>query len=157
MPTPTTADEYLAGVQGPQRELVDAVVAVVRTSLPEGYEERMQWGTIGWSVPLSLYPAGYHTTPGTPLPYASVAARKSGMSLYLMGLYTVSGAAGETNETAWFGEAWRATGRKLDMGKSCVRLKRLEDAALDVIGEAIARIPVARYIAAYEQVLGRAR
>lgn len=155
MPTkPATVDEYLASLPDDRRELVDAVRAAVNAHLPAGYEEGMQYGMIGWFVPHSLYPAGYHTDPKQPLPYLALASQKNHLSLYLMGLYVgaaVDGSDGaDSADVQWLREAWAATGKKLDLGKSCLRFKRLDDLALDVVGEAVARVPVATYIERYE-------
>lgn len=156
----TTIEEYLAGLTDERRELVEAVRAVVNANLPEGYQEAMQYGMPGWSVPHEIYPAGYHVDPTQPLPLASLASQKQHVSLYLTGMYlgglgAGDGAAVETEETAWFREAWAATGRKLNMGKSCVRFKRLDDVAVDVLGEAIRRLPVDEYVRRYEAVRPR--
>lgn len=154
----TTADEYLAELSGDRRELVGAIRDVVNANLPEGYQEAMQYGMIGWSVPHAVYPAGYHADPRQPLPLAGLASQKRYVSLYLMGTYcgcaepSEARGAGETDEMTWFRQAWLATGRHLDMGKSCVRVKKLDDVAFDVIAEAIRRLPVAEYIARYEAV-----
>jgi hypothetical protein len=153
-----TVDQYLAELPEHRRALVGAIRDVVNANLPDGYQEAMQYGMIGWSVPHERYPAGYHADPTQPLPLAAVASQKHHVSLYLMGTYcgpTDPSSAGEpieTDEVAWFRHAWLATGRRLDMGKSCVRFKKLEDVALDVVAEAIRRLPVDEYIARYEAV-----
>jgi hypothetical protein len=152
-----TVDQYLAELPDERRQLVAAVRDVVNANLPEGYQEAMQYGMIGWSVPHGRYPPGYHTDPRQPLPLAGLASQKRYVSLYLMGVYCgcVEHGSGETVETPdaeWFRESWLATGRRLDMGRSCVRFKRLDDVALDVVGEAIGRLPVDAYIVRYEAV-----
>lgn len=155
----TSADEYLAGLSDERRELVGAIRDVVNANLPDGYQEAMQYGMIGWSVPHDLYPAGYHTDPKQPLPLAALASQKQYVSLYLMGTYCGCADPGstESDEVAWFRRAWAATGRRLDMGKSCVRLKKSDDVAFDVIAEAIRRLPVDEYVARYEAVRPPAR
>jgi hypothetical protein len=100
----------------------------------------MQYGMIGYYVPHRVYPAGYHCDPKQPLPFAALASQKNYMSLYLMCVY------GDSPLAKWFREAWAKSGKKLDMGKACVRFKKLEDLALDVIGEAIRRVPARKYI-----------
>lgn len=153
-----TIDQYLAALSDERRALVAAIRDVVNANLPDGYQETMQYGMIGWSVPHDRYPAGYHTDPSQPLPFAALASQKQHVSLYLMGTYcgsaehTAAGEPDETYEVSWFREAWLATGRKLNMGKSCVRVKKLDDVALDVVAEAIRRLPVDEYIARYEAV-----
>jgi hypothetical protein len=139
-----TVSEYLRSLPADRRAALTAVRKVVLENLPEGYEECMQYGMIGYVVPHSLYPAGYHCNPAQPLPYASLGSQKNYMSLHLMSVY----AHAETGE--WFRKAWQATGKKLDMGKACVRFKRLEDVPLLVLGQAIARTPVKQYIAVFE-------
>lgn len=146
----SSVEQYLAELTDDRRELVGAVRDVVNGHLPDGYQEAMQYGMIGWSVPHALYPAGYHTDPKQPLPFAALASQKSKVSLYLMALYIGADVAAESPDVTWFQEAWRATGKKLDMGKSCVRFSRLDQVPLEVVGQAIARIPVQDYIARYE-------
>jgi hypothetical protein len=142
--------QYLAELPPERRPAMEAVRQLVRDNLDPAYQEAMQYGMIGWSVPHSLYPAGYHTDPKQPLPFAALASQKNHMSLYLMCTYV----DGEENpEANWFRSAWAKTGKKLDMGKSCVRFKKLDDLALDVIAEAIRRVPAKAYIARYEKNL----
>jgi hypothetical protein len=107
----------------------------------------MQYGMIGYYVPHRVYPAGYHCDPRQPLPFAGLAAQKNSISVYLMCVY------GDTSHNNWFRDAWAKTGKKLDMGKACIRFKRAEDAALDVIGEAIRRVPAQKYIEGIQSVL----
>jgi hypothetical protein len=107
----------------------------------------MQYGMIGYCVPHSLWPAGYHCDPKQPLTFASLGNQKNHMALYLMCVY------GHEETRAWFEEAWRASGKKLDMGKACARFKRLEDLPLDVVGQVIARVPVDEFLSRYQQVL----
>jgi hypothetical protein len=140
----TTVEEYLAGLPDDRRQAIEAVRAVILENLDKDYEEGMQYGMIGYYVPHSVYPAGYHCDPRQPLPFAGLASQKNYNSLYLMCVY------GATEHSQWFREAWAKTGKKLDMGKACVRFKRLEDLALDAIGEAIRRVPAKKYIAICE-------
>ena len=107
----------------------------------------MQYGMIGYYVPHSVYPPGYHCDPKQPLPFAGLASQKNYMSIYLMCIY------GDGEHAAWFREAWAKTGKKLDMGKSCIRFKKLDDVPLKVIGQAIKRVPVKKYIEHYESVI----
>lgn len=142
-----TVKEYLASLPADRREAIAAVRAVVLKSLPKGYEEGMQYGMIGYHVPHSVFPAGYHCDPEQPLPFAGLASQKNHMAIYLMCVY------GDAEHEAWFRKAWSKTGKRLDMGKSCVRFKKLEDVALEVIGEAVRRVPVKKFVAHYESVL----
>ncbi len=142
-----TVNEYLASLPADRRADVESVRAAILKNLDKGYEEGMQYGMIGYYVPHSIFPAGYHCDPKQPLPFASLAAQKNNISVYLMCIY------GDTDHHAWFREAWAKTGKKLDMGKACVRFKRAEDAALEVIGEAIRRVPAKKYIEHVQGVL----
>ena len=143
-----TVDEYLAALPENRRTAISAVRKVILANLPEGYEECMSYGMIGYVVPHRIYPAGYHCDPKLPLPYANLGSQKNHMALYLMSVY------GDPATEKWFRNAWAATGKKLDMGKSCVRFRTLDDVSLDVIGKIIARVPVKKYIARIEQILG---
>ena len=143
----TTVEDYLAELPEDRRAAISAVREVILANLPAGYEERMQYGLIGYVVPHSLYAAGYHCDPKQPLQFAGLGSQKNHMSLYLMCIY------GNSSMLDWFREAYLATGKGLDMGKACVRFKKLDDLPLDVVGQAIARVPVATYIAAVEAAL----
>ena len=144
----TTVDEYLANLPTDRREAISEVRRVILANLPKGYEECMTYGMIGYVVPHSIYPAGYHCDPKLPLPYANLGSQKNHMALHLMSVY------GDPATEKWFRAAWEATGKRLDMGKACVRFRKLDDVPLDVIGQIIARVPVQKYIAHIEQVLG---
>jgi len=145
----TTVEQYLAELPVERRAAIESVRTVVLNDLPKGYEEGMQYGMIGYYVPHSLYPAGYHCDPRQPLPFAGLASQKNHMVLYLMCCY------GDPDEAKWFEQAWTKTGKKLDMGKSCVRFKKIEDVALEVVGQAVKRMPVRKYIAQYESALSK--
>lgn len=147
--TAKTVDEYLAGLPPDRRTAISAVRDVVLANLPKGYEETMQYGMISYVVPHSIYPNGYHCKPSEPLTYAFLGSQKNHMAIYLCTVY------GHKETEAWFRKAYEATGKKLDMGKSCVRFKKLEQLPLEVIGQVIARTPVDKYIAGVEQALNR--
>jgi Domain of unknown function (DU1801) len=145
----TTVASYLASLPNDRRQAIEAVRNTILANLDEDFEEGMQYGMIGYYVPHRIYPAGYHADPKQGLPFAALASQKNYMSVYLMGLYTGT----DNNLTRWFQEAWAKSGKKkLDMGKSCIRFKKVDDLALDVIGEAIRRRPAKAYIEAYESV-----
>jgi hypothetical protein len=146
-----TVKEYLAALPPDRRAAIEAVRQVLLKNLDKGYEEGMQYGMIGYYVPHRLYPAGYHCDPRQPLPFAGLASQKNYMSLYLGCVY------GPTEHAEWFRTAWARTGKKLDMGKACIRFKKLEDLALDVIGQAIRRVPAKQYISDYQTTLKDAR
>ena len=137
----STVAQYLAALPADRRAAISAVRDAINENLPNGYEEGMQFGMIGYYVPLERYPDTYN---GQPLGIASLANQKRHVSLYLMGIYA------NDFDARWFKEAWQATGKRLDMGKSCVRFKTIDDVPLDVIGAAIARTTVDDFIAAYE-------
>ena len=141
-----TVEEYLAGLPADRRATLQAVRQVILDHLPTGYEECMTYGMIGYVVPHSLYPAGYKCDPKLPLPFVNLASQKNHMALYLMSVY------GDPETEQWFRKAWLAAGQKLDMGKCCVRFKRLEDVPLKVVGQIIARVPVKEYIVRIEKV-----
>lgn len=151
---PTTVADYLASLPADRRAALEAVRKVILANLDRDFAEGMQYGMIGYFVPHSRYPAGYHCDPKEPLPFAGLASQKGHMSVHLMGLYVGpdGGPGGETALVRWFREAWTKTGRKLDMGKCCVRFKKLEDVPLDVLGEAFRRLPAKTYIQRYEAV-----
>jgi hypothetical protein len=146
-----TVDQYLAELPEDRRQAIAAVRKVIRKNLDKDFEEGMQYGMIGYYVPHRLYPAGYHCDPRQPLPYACLASQKNHMSLYLMPLY------GDAAALKWFQGAWAKTGKKLDMGKSCIRFKKVDDLALDVIGEAFQRTNAQRYIKLYESAIKNMR
>ncbi len=137
-----TVADYLAGLPPPRRAVVSAMRDFVNTHLPQGYEEEMSFGMIGWCIPLARYPGTYN---GKPLGYVALAAQKNSYSLYLMGVY----ADGEQERR--LRAAAGAQGSKLDMGKSCLRFRKPEDLPLDAIGGLIASISVQDYIARYER------
>jgi len=142
-------DEYLAELPEDRRAALSAVRKVILANLDPQYAEGMQYGMIGYAIPHSVFPKGYHCDPKQPLPFAALASQKNYMSLYLMGLYCGAGEGEETGDASWFREAWARSGRKLDMGKACIRFEKLDDLALDVLAEAIRRVPVQRYLELY--------
>ena len=144
---PKTPKEYLDGLPEDRRKAIARVRAAVNKGLPKGYREGMQYGMIGWYVPHSVYPAGYHCDPSEPVPRASLASQKNYMSLYLMCIY------GDEEHRAWFEREWAKTGKKLSMGKSCIRFKKVEDVPLELITEAVARVPVETFLARYEAAI----
>ena len=136
-----TAAEYLAGLPAERRAVVSALRDVVLRALPAGYEERTGWGMLTYVVPLARYPQTYN---GQPLLYAALAAQKSHYALYLTAPYQSEA------ELARLRDGFARAGRRLDMGKSCVRFRRLEDLPLDVVAESIASTPPDAFVAQYE-------
>ncbi len=143
----TSIAAYLAELPDERRQAIEAVRAVIRKNLDAGFEEGIQYGMIGYFVPHSLYPSGYHCDPRQPLPFAALASQKNYMSLYLMSVYS------ESNQRKQFEAAWAKSGKKLNMGKACIRFRKLEDVALDAIGEAIRRVTAKGYIDVCERIL----
>jgi hypothetical protein len=146
--TATSVAGYLAELPKEKREVLAAVRAVIRKNLPGGYREGMLWGMIGYAIPLERYPETYN---GQPLCYAALAAQKNHFALYLMSAY------GDPGEAKRLKQGFAKAGKRLDMGKSCVRFRRLEDLPLDVIGKVIAATPPDVYIARYEAIRRRSR
>lgn len=139
----TTVDQYLATLPADRRAAIARVREVVNANLPAGLEEGMQYGMISWFVPLARYPDTYNKQPAA---IASLASQKQYMSLYLMTVY------GDAPTERWFRAAFAAAGKKLDMGKSCVRFKTIDALPLDVIGQAIARVSVDKFVAKMKAV-----
>jgi len=140
----TTVDQYLAELPAARREAIEAVRVVILENLSTGYEEGMQYGMIGYYVPHSVYPAGYHCDSRQPLPFAALASQKNYMSIYLNCIYS------NPDQEAWFREAWAKSGKKLDMGKSCIRFKSIDDVPLAVIGQSVKRVPMKKFVEYYE-------
>ncbi len=132
-----TVEEYLASLSPERRADIEAVRAEILANLPAGYEETMNWGMISYEVPLETYPDTYN---GKPLMYAALASQKNHMAVYLTAVY----AQDETRDA--FLDAYRATGKKLDVGRSCVRFKKLEDLPLELIGKTIAGTSVDTFV-----------
>jgi hypothetical protein len=145
-----SVEDYLSKLPGDRRAALEAVRETILKNLDSGYEEGLQYGMIGYYVPHRLFPAGYHCDPKQPLPFAGLASQKNYMSVYLMCTY------GDSEHGKWFLDAWKKSGKKLDMGKSCIRFKNVEDLALDVIGEAIRRVPAQAYVDHYQKVRAEA-
>lgn len=141
-----TVEEYLASLPEGRQEAISMVRSVILDHLPDGYEEEMRWGMICYEVPLAIQPDTYN---GKPLMYAALASQKRHMAVYLSGVY----ADPVTRED--FEQAYQATGKRMDMGKSCVRFRRLDDLPLDVIGEAVARYEVEDFVDLYHRGRGR--
>ncbi len=135
----TTPAAYLASLPPERRKVIEAVRAVVKKRLPKGYVEAMNWGMLSYEIPLSRYPDTYNKQP---LMYVALAAQKNNYALYLTG----AGVSSETALMARLAAAYTAAGKKLDMGKSCLRFKSLDELPLDVIGDIVASMSVERRI-----------
>ncbi len=140
-----TVAAYLASLPEERRAAIAAVRDVVNANLPDGYEEAIQYGMISWIVPFSMKPDTYNKQP---LTIASLAAQKNHMALYLLGVY------GSKKVETWFRKAFADAGKKLDMGKSCVRFTKLDALPLSVIGEVITKVPPEALIEAHDAAHG---
>ena len=137
-----TVQEYLSELDPVRRAAISSVRDTVLANLPVGYSEEMSFGMIAYVIPLEQFPDTYN---GQPLMFAALASQKRHMSLYLMNVY----AGGELQE--WFVTSYRATGKRLDMGKACVRFKTLDELPLELVGEAIARTSVGEFLEIYSR------
>jgi len=133
----STVVEYLAELPEERRAAIEAVRQVILKNLPKGYEEVMNWGMITYQVPLETYADTYNKKP---LMYAALAAQKNHMAVYLTAIYMNEKASRE------FETAYRATGKRYDVGKSCVRFKELVDLPLELIGESIASLHISEFV-----------
>ncbi len=137
----TTVQEYLNALPPERKNALIAVRAEILSNLPKGYEEVFAYGMLGYVIPLKRYPVTHNKQP---LLLAALASQKNYMTVYLMTVY------GDKKTEAWFRDAYAKSGKKLDMGKSCVHFKKLDDLPLDLIGKVIARVSVEQYIKHYE-------
>ena len=140
----STVVEYLAELPEERRVAIEVVRQVILKNLPKGYEEAMNWGVITYQVPLEIYPDTYNKKP---LMYAALAAQKNHMAVYLTAIYMNEKASRE------FEEAYIATGKRYDVGKSCVRFKELVDLPLELIGESIASLQVSEFVERVKEAL----
>ena len=133
-----------------RRQAFSKLRAVIKKNLPKGFKEEMTYGMIGFVVPHSKYPAGYHCDPKQPLPFMNIASQKNFIAVYHMGVY------GDPKLLKWFAEAHaKASAKKLDMGKSCMRYKKPEDIPFELIGELASKITPDEWIAIYEKAIKR--
>jgi len=137
-----TVDEYLAELPDDRRLAIETVRDTILANLPAGFEEVMNWGMITYQVPIETFPDTYN---GKPLMYAALASQKNHMAVYLTSVYSLPGQAEE------FEAAYRATGKRYDMGKSCVRFRNLDDLPLELIGATIAAVDVETFVTEVEE------
>lgn len=141
---PATVTQYLAALEPERKKALQALRKVIKANLDPKVKEGIQYGMIGYFIPHSVYPDGYHCSPDQPLPFMSIASQKNHMAVYLFCIY------GDEAEAARFEKQWAKSGKKLDMGKSCVRFKRLEDVCLTSLAAAVKRMTAAKFIKHYE-------
>ena len=141
----TPVKEYLDALPEDRRKVISGLRTKIQKALPAGYSEVMQYGMISYVVPLAKFPDTYN---GQPLTVVSLASQKQHMAVYLLGLY------GDEKLRAWFEKAWAKSGKKLDMGKSCLRFKKIEDLDVGLVEEAVGKVGVGELIAQHEAVHG---
>lgn len=147
---PATTDEYIAALSADRKEIIAAMRDTVRKNLPKGFQEEMSYGMIGFVVPHSLYPSGYHCDQKLPLPFISIASQKTHIGFYHMGMYA------DQQLLDWFTAEWpNYSKKKLDMGKSCIRFKKPEDIPLDLIAELVKKMNPKDWINLYESKVKR--
>lgn len=143
---PTTVDEYMATLPEDRKKAIAELRKVIKKNIPKGFQEEISYGMPGYVVPHSKYPAGYHCDPKLPLPFLSFASQKNFIAIYHMGIYA------DAKLLQWFTEAHaKASAKKLDMGKSCLRYKKLEDIPYQLIGELVSKITADDWIEMYER------
>ncbi|MCH8906421.1 MAG: DUF1801 domain-containing protein [Candidatus Heimdallarchaeota archaeon] len=136
-----TVEQYLDELPDDRKQAMAVVREIILEQLPDGYEETMQWGMISYVIPLKIFPDTYNKLP---LGYVSLASQKNYMTVYLNNIYSSKEA------TEWFYSEYDKSGKKIDMGKSCVRFKKLEDLPLQLIGQAIAKDSVENFLKLYK-------
>ncbi len=145
-----TPQEYMDNLPEDRKEAMNRLREVILENLPEGFQEHMSYGMVGWVVPHSAYPAGYHCDPKLPLPFLSIASQKNFIAVYNMGIYA------DKDIYDWFvAEFPNHSKYKLDMGKSCIRFKKPDAIPFGLIGELVAKITPTQWIDRYEQGLKR--
>ena len=146
----STPDQYIAELPEDRKEVMQKLRDTVKKNLPKGFEETMQYGMLGYVVPHSIYPDGYHCNPKDALPFMALASQKNHIGFYHMGIYS------DPDLMKWFTEEYpkHATG-KLDMGKSCIRFKNPKKIPFELLGELTTKVSVAEWIAKYESILKR--
>lgn len=141
-----TVEEYISQIPEERRDAFRKLLETIDSNLPKGFVQNMQYGMVTWCVPLETYPSGYHCTKNAPLPFLSVASQKNFVAFYNMGIYA------EPKILDWFVEEFpKHSKKKLDMGKSCIRFKKVEDIPYELMGELCTKISVDEWIAIYEK------
>ena len=142
----TTPEQYIAEMPIERQATFKKLQATIKKNLPKGFKETMCYGMIGYVILHSIYPAGYHCDPKQALPFMNIASQKNFIAVYSMGVYA------RPELLKWFTAAHKkATSKKLDMGKSCIRYKKPEDIPIDLIGELASKVTVDEWIGFYEK------
>lgn len=148
--TAKTPAEYVDSLPDERKSVIENIRKTVLDNLPEGFEETMGYGMLGYVVPHSIYPSGYHCDPKTPLPFISVASQKNFIAFYHMGIYA------DESLLNWFiAEYPKHCKTKLDMGKSCIRFKKMNDIPYELLGQLVTKMSVQDWISLYEKNLKR--
>jgi uncharacterized protein YdhG (YjbR/CyaY superfamily) len=146
----TSVDQYINEAPEDRRAALQQLRAIILKNLPEGFQEEMSYGMIGYVVPHSIYPKGYHCTPELPLPFMSFASQKNSINFYHMGIYA------KPELYDWFvAEYPKHSKQKLDIGKSCFRIKKPENIPFELIGELVKKMSVAEWIKTYEAAFNK--
>ena len=144
----SSPEEFISKIPEERKPVLQKMRDVILANLPAGFEETMSYGMIGYVVPHSIYPDGYHCTPELPLPFMNIASQKNFVALYHMGIYA------NEDVLKWFQTEFpKHCKRKLDMGKSCIRFKYLDDIPYELIGELTRKITVQNWIDTYESAI----
>lgn len=145
-----TPEEYINQLPEERQEPIKKLRAIINKNLPKGFEECINYNMIGYVVPHKKYPNGYHCNPKLPLPFLNIASQKNFIAVYHSGIYA------QKELLEWFvGEFPKHTKRKLDMGKSCVRFKKMDDIPYELIGELCKKVTVEKWIKTYESALNK--
>ena len=143
-----SVEDYISQIPEERQEVLKKMFDTVNDNLPQGFKQGVSYGMIGWNVPLETFPAGYHCTPGSALPFISMASQKNFIALYHMGMYA------KPELLDWFvAEFPKHSKRKLDMGKSCIRFKKMDDIPFELIAELSKKMTVDEWINIYENNL----
>lgn len=144
----TTPEQYLAELPEDRREAMSKLREITLQNLPKGFEEQISYGMLGYVVPHSIYPNGYHCNTKDPLPFFAIASQKNSINIYHMMVYS------DKNLHDWFSAEYpKYCKSKLDMGKSCIRFKKMNDIPYDLIGELLSKVTVEQWISDYEKNL----
>lgn len=146
----TTPDEYIEKLSDDRKEVIQKFRDTIKKALPKGFKEVISYGMLGYVVPHSIYPSGYHCDPKQPLPFMGLASQKNHIGFYHMGLYA------DEKLLTWFTTHYpKHCKTKLDMGKSCIRFKKLENIPFELLSELVQKMTVADWIKIYEENLKR--
>ncbi len=144
----TTVDQYIAELPEERQKVISQLRKQIKKNLPKGFKECMGYGMIGYVVPHSMYPAGYHCNPKDPLPFMNLASQKNFVAVYSMGIYS------NPKLLKWFTDEYAKAGvGKLDMGKSCIRLKKMDKIPYELFGQLASKVTPDEWIAYYEKVI----